>query len=172
MTAPGTPPTPPPGTYEIDQAASEIRFATRALFGLLPVGGTFGIGRGRITVADPVEESAVDVVVDAGSFASGNRPRDEHVRSADYLDVARHPEIGFRSGRLERHGENATLHGELTVRGVTRPLSVTLGTVVREGGRMTASGTATVDRYAFGITKAKGMTGRHLTITLDVVAHG
>ncbi|MBQ0829876.1 YceI family protein [Streptomyces tagetis] len=171
MTAPGNQPSPAPGTYEIDQAASAIRFDTRALFGLLPVRGTFTIGQGRIIVADPAEESSVDVVVEAGSFASGKRQRDEHVRSADYLDVARHPGIGFRSLRLERSGEDATLHGELTVRGVTLPLAVTLGAVAQEGRRLTASGTATVDRYAFGITKAKGMTGRHLKITLDVVAY-
>ncbi|MFI2242556.1 hypothetical protein [Streptomyces chrestomyceticus] len=54
---------------------------------------------------------------------------------------------------------------------MTQPIAVTLGTVAHEGKRMTASGTTTIDRYAFGITKAKGMTGRHLKITLEVVAH-
>ncbi|GAA2768586.1 hypothetical protein GCM10010103_76290 [Streptomyces paradoxus] len=106
-----------------------------------------------------------------GSFESGNQERDDHVRSCDYLDVARHPEIGFRSQRVERSDADATLYGELTVCGVSRPIAVTLGTVTHEGKRMTASGTTTIDRYAFGITKAKGMTGRHLKITLEVVAH-
>ncbi|WP_353938325.1 YceI family protein [Streptomyces ficellus] len=62
-------------------------------------------------------------------------------------------------------------YGELTVCGVTHPIAVTLGTVAHEGKRMTASGTTTIDRYAFGITKAKDMTGRHLKITSEVVAH-
>ncbi|MFD5744532.1 YceI family protein [Streptomyces massasporeus] len=161
----------PAGAYEIDEAASTVRFDTRAMFGLLPVRGTFTIGHGRITVADPAEGSLVHVAIEAGSFESGNQQRDDHVRSSDYLDVARHPEIGFRSQRLERSSTNPTLYGELTVCGVTRPIAVTLGTVAHEGKRMTASGTTTIDRYAFGITKAKGMTGRHLKITLEVVAH-
>ncbi|BCL25058.1 YceI family protein [Streptomyces tuirus] len=162
---------PAAGAYEIDQAASTVRFDTRAMFGLLPVRGTFTIGHGRIAVADPAEESLVHVAIEAGSFESGNQQRDDHVRSSDYLDVARHPEIGFRSQRLERSGADATLCGELTVCGVTQPIAVTLDTVAHEGRRLTASGTTTIDRYAFGITKAKGMTGRHLKITLEVVAH-
>ncbi|MGQ4402772.1 YceI family protein [Streptomyces hayashii] len=162
---------PAAGAYEIDQTASTVRFDTRAMFGVLPVRGTFAIGHGRITVAEPAEESLVHVVVEAGSFESGNQKRDDHVRSADFLDVARHPEIGFRSQRLERSGADATLYGELTVCGVTQPIAITLGTVAHEGNRMTASGTTSIDRYAFGITKAKGMTGRYLKIALEVVAH-
>ncbi|MEU6547727.1 YceI family protein [Streptomyces sp. NPDC046859] len=171
MAASGNQLLPAAGAYEIDQAASTVRFDTRAMFGLLPVRGTFAIGHGRITVAEPADESSVDVVIEAGSFESGNQQRDDHVRSSDYLDVARHPEIGFRSQRVERSDADTTLYGELTVGGVTRPITVTLGTVAQEGKRMTASGTTTIDRYAFGITKAKGMTGRHLKITLEVVAH-
>ncbi len=85
--------------------------------------------------------------------------------------MARHPEIGFLSRRLERSGADAILYGELSVCGVTQPIAVTRGTVAHEGKRITASGTTAIDRYAFGITKAKGMTGRHLKIALDVVAH-
>ncbi|MCZ9344529.1 YceI family protein, partial [Streptomyces sp. TRM76130] len=87
------------------------------MFGLLPVRGAFAIGHGRITVADPAEESLVHVAIEAGSFESGHQQRDAHVRSSDYLDVARHPEIGFQSRRLERSGTDATLYGELTVCG-------------------------------------------------------
>ncbi|MET9667952.1 YceI family protein [Streptomyces sp. NPDC006475] len=162
---------PAAGIYVIDQAASTVRFATRAMFGLLPVRGKFAIGHGRITVADPAEDSFVDVVIEAGSFDSGNQQRDNHVKSSDYLDVARYPEISFRSQRLERSGAGAALYGELTVCGATQPVAVALGTVAPEGKRMTASGITTIDRYAFGITKAKGMTGRHLMIALEVVAY-
>ncbi|ANB10563.1 hypothetical protein SAM40697_6610 [Streptomyces ambofaciens] len=171
MAASGNQLSPAAGAYEIDQAASTVRFNTRAMFGLLPVRGTFAIGHGRITVADPAEESLVHVAIEAGSFESGNQQRDDHVRSSDYLNVAQYPEIGFRSQRLERTGTDATLYGELTVCGVTQPIAVTLEKVTHDGKHMTASGTAMIDRYTFGITKAKGMTGRHLKITLGVVAH-
>ncbi|GAB3977686.1 YceI family protein [Plantactinospora veratri] len=64
----------PSGTYTIDPARSVIRFDTRAVFGLLPVRGTFRIGSGTITVATPVEESTAEAEVLAGSFDSGLGP--------------------------------------------------------------------------------------------------
>ncbi|MWA08946.1 YceI family protein [Streptomyces sp. BA2] len=162
---------PESGTYEIDAAASTVRFRTRTVFGLFPVRGTFGISRGRITVADPVEESSVDVTVRTDSFDSGLQRRDRHIASADYLDAAKHPEIEFRGrGVTESATDTAVLQGELTVRGVTRPLAVSVGSVVLNGRRVTVEGTAIVDRYAFGVTTAKGMTGRRMKIRLAVEA--
>ncbi|MGW7317769.1 YceI family protein [Streptomyces sp. NPDC054865] len=162
---------PAAGTYEIDPKVSTVRFDTRAVFGLLPVRGTFTIGHGKIIVANPAGASSVHVAIAAGSFESGNAQRDNHVRSPDYLDVARHPKIAFRSRSLDQSGSGTSLHGELTVCGMTQPISVALATIVHKGKLITASGTATIDRYAFGITQAKGMTGRHLKITVEVVAH-
>ncbi|MEV8313945.1 YceI family protein [Streptomyces sp. NPDC059900] len=159
------------GTYEIDPAASAVRFRTRTVFGLFPVRGTFGIGRGRITVTDAVEDSAVDVTIRADTFDSGLRRRDRHVVSADYLDAAGHPEIEFRSrGVTQSAAGTAELPGELTVRGVTRPVTVTVGAVVPDGERLIVEGAAVVDRYAFGVTTAKGMTGRRLKLRLTVEA--
>ncbi|MFJ9743311.1 YceI family protein [Streptomyces sp. NPDC101166] len=162
---------PTAGVYEIDPVASTVRFGTRAMFGLLPVQGTFAVSHGRISVGESPEESSVEVTIEADSFASGNRQRDDHVRSADYLDVARHPEITFRSRCVEGAGRNARLQGEVTACGTTQPVVVTIGSVVCENGRITARGAARTDRYAFGVTKAKGMTGRYLEITVDVVAN-
>lgn len=162
---------PETGTYEIDTAASTVRFRTRTVFGLFPVRGTFGISRGRITVAEPVDASSVEVTVRADSFDSGLGRRDRHVMSADYLDAARHPEIGFRGREVTRSTTGTpVLRGELTVRGVTRPVDVTVGAVLLNGRRLTVEGTATVDRYAFGVTTAKGMTGRRLEMELAVEA--
>jgi polyisoprenoid-binding protein YceI len=162
---------PAAGTYEIDPVASTVRFDTRAVFGLLPVRGTFAISHGWITIAESPEESSVDVAMDAASFESGNQQRDDHVRSSDYLDVARHPEITFRSQSLGRSAQDASLQGEMTACGVSQPVLVTINSVACEDRRITADATATIDRYAFGIAKAKGMTGRRLKITLEVVAN-
>ncbi|MER6997664.1 YceI family protein [Streptomyces sp. NPDC000410] len=172
MAIPGNESLPAAGTYEIDPTASTVSFSMRTVFGLLPVHGTVTIEQGRITVAEVAEESSVDVSIDAASFDSGIKKRDDHVKSADYLDVARHPEMAFRSRRLERSGDaHATLYGELTACGVTQPVAVTLGAVAHDEKRLTARGTATIDRYAFGVTKTKGMTGRRLKVTLEVVAN-
>jgi polyisoprenoid-binding protein YceI len=162
---------PEAGTYKIDPAVSSVGFVTRALFGMLPVRGSFTIGQGEITVAEVAEESSVEVAIEAAGFDSGNARRDEHVRSADYLDADRFPDITFRCGGVQRSGEGAALPGELTVRGVTQPVLLTVDAVAQDGERLTARGTATIDRYAFGITTAKGMTGRRLQFTVNVVAN-
>ncbi|WP_369215156.1 YceI family protein [Streptomyces flavofungini] len=161
---------PKSGTYTIDTQASTVRFRTRSVFGLFPVHGTFGLARGSVVVAEPAEASAVEATLHADAFDSGLRRRDEHVRSADYLDAARHPEILFRSTGLRRHGRGAVLNGRLTVRGVTRAVDVEVREIAAEGRRLTARGTAVVDRYDFGLTKAKGMTGRRLVIELEISA--
>ncbi|MEV0277906.1 YceI family protein [Streptomyces sp. NPDC050610] len=165
-------PEPPPGVYRIDPDASAIRFTTRAMFGLFPVRGAFAVDHGQISIAeaDAERDSEVEAVIRAASFASGVRRRDEHVRSADYLDAAAHPEIRFRGRGAERGAGKTTVHGELTVRGVTQPMALTLTTVAADGTRLTVGATAVVDRYAFGVTNAKGMTGRRLDIALEVVA--
>ncbi|MCF3119521.1 MULTISPECIES: YceI family protein [Streptomyces] len=166
----GTPAVPEPGTYDIDTTASTVRFRTRSIFGLVPVGGTFALARGTVVVADPVEESTVDVTIRTGSFDSGLRRRDDHVLSADYLDAAAYPEIAFRGHGLRYEGPQAVLVGELTVHGVTRTVEVAVESAAVDGRRFVVRGAATVDRHAFGVTKAKGMTGARLHISLDVHA--
>ncbi|MFC7304388.1 YceI family protein [Streptomyces monticola] len=179
-------PAPATGAYDIDPRTSRLRFRTRAVFGLMPVRGTFTLTRGRIVVAEPVARSSVEVVVGAASFDSGLRRRDEHVRSDDYLGAVAHPEIIFRSEEVrDSRGEEvrdsrgdegrdvaqvAALAGELTVRGVTRPVAVAVETVELDGPGLVVTGSAAVDRYAFGITTAKGMTGRWVRIDLEVRA--
>ncbi|MEH6374632.1 YceI family protein [Streptomyces sp. KLMMK] len=161
---------PLPGVYRIDPEASRIRFRMRALFGLFPVKGTLSVAHGRIVVEEPESASTVEAVIPVDSFSSGHAQRDRHVRSADYLDSALHPEIRFRGGDVRRADDGVTVHGELTVRGVARSVVLTLSQVVADGSRLTLQATAVVDRYAFGVTHAKGMTGRRLRIALDVVA--
>ncbi|MFH8789912.1 YceI family protein [Streptomyces roseoverticillatus] len=165
---------PLPGVYRIDPEASRIRFRMRALFGLFPIKGSFSVAHGRIAVAETESASTVEAVIPVDSFASGNAQRDRHVRSADYLDSALHPEIRFRAGDVRRTDGSpdgdVTVHGELTVHGVTRPAVLTLREVIADGSRLSVRATTVVDRYAFGVTHAKGMTGRRLRIALDVVA--
>ncbi|GAB2787244.1 YceI family protein [Streptomyces daliensis] len=174
---------PEPGVYRLDAERSSVRFATRAVFGLTPVRGSFDIESGHITVPGNVAETSVVAVISARSFRSGLAKRDHHVRSADYLDATAYPSITFRSTGLDREADGGsgvnggsgeddavTLHGNLTVRDVTAPVELRVASVATDGARLLAHASAVVDRYAFGVTKAKGMTGRRLTLTLDIVA--
>lgn len=161
---------PAAGSYLIDPGRSVVRFRARAVFGLLPVRGTLRIGHGEIRVVDPPELSRVRAVLPAGSFDTGNQERDAHVRSADLVDVAAHPEFVFESDRVRLSRGRPAAVGRLTVHGVTQPATLHIGEVAVRGRELAVHASARVDRYAFGVTRYKGMTGRRLRVLIEVVA--
>jgi polyisoprenoid-binding protein YceI len=115
---------PAAGTYAIDPAHSSVSFTGRHLM-ISKVRGRFNIDHGTIVVAEDPEQSSVEATIAAASLESGDAKRDEHLRSADFFDVEQYPEITFRSTKVEDHGDGAfTLTGDLTVRGVTRPVTL------------------------------------------------
>jgi polyisoprenoid-binding protein YceI len=168
-----TPPTvsiPPTGTYKLDPAASSVRFATKHMFGLAGVTGTFKISSGEIIIADPVTSSTATAVIDAASFATGSAARDKDVKSANFLHVQEHPEITFHSTELEESGEGWLLRGQITARGNSARADVTLNEVRADDNGLTIRATCRVDRYAHGITKKKGMAGRYLDLEIAASA--
>lgn len=160
---------PAAGTYTLDQAASTISFTTTHMFGLGKVHGTFALRDCRIEVAGP-QDAAVRATVDAASIDTGSSARDKMVRSATYLDAERYPEFSFSSTGLEQADGRWVLRGSLTVREVSRPVDVHVQEVRVADAALHAVGTAQVDRYEFGITAMKGMTGRRLTLRLEIAA--
>ncbi|ONK09831.1 YceI family protein [Streptomyces sp. MP131-18] len=159
--------TPRPGRYLIDPDRSAVTFTMKSVFGLAPVRGSFAIGSGTADVAEPLGESRAHAVIEAGSFRTGSAKRDEHVRSPRFLDTEAHPLITFVSGHGDR-ADPAVLAGTLTVRGVERPVELTIERAQVSAGEFTVRATASVDRVAFGVSASRGMTGRHLGVTLDV----
>jgi len=160
---------PAPGGYRIDPTRSTVTFSTRHLFGLAPVRGTFRLRSGHIQVADRPELSTAEATVAAESFHTGTSARDAQVRSANYLDAARHPDIVFASTALLRADDAWVLEGTLTVCGRTRPLSLRVLSLSPGESGLRLSAAARVDRYEFGITAGRGITGRRLSLRLDVV---
>jgi polyisoprenoid-binding protein YceI len=154
------------GAYRIEPGESTIEFATRHMFGLGPVRGTFTLREGVVHVAEPVEASMVRAVVDARTFDTGLAARDDTVRSPKFLDTATHPDITFIANGLD----GSDLKGTLTVKGRTEPLDVRVHEVRVLDHRLQLRATAEVDRYAWGVTAMKGMTGRRLRFTLALVA--
>jgi polyisoprenoid-binding protein YceI len=169
MSMPPTVSIPPAGTYKLDPAASSVSFATRHMFGLGGVTGSFKIRSGEIIIADPVTSSTATATIDAASFATGSAARDKDIKSRNFLHVQEHPEITFRSTELEESGEGWMLRGEITARGQAARADVALTELQTDAYGLTVRATCRVDRYAHGITKKKGMAGRYQD--LDIAAH-
>jgi polyisoprenoid-binding protein YceI len=117
---------PPPGTWTIDPAHSKVA-ATAQHLGLSSVQGRFAVFSGRIDVGVSAETSSVAAEITASSINTGNNLRDEHLRSADFLNVASHPVISYRSIGLSVAGPDRwTLYGVLTMSGITRSVDLDL----------------------------------------------
>ena len=114
---------PAPGRWQIDPGHTELAFIGRH-FMLTKVRGRFTGLSGVIEVAGAPGDSAVAVTVDMTTVESGNDARDEHLRSADFFDVAHHPTATFSARAAGWQGTKGVLAGELTLRGVTRPVSL------------------------------------------------
>jgi polyisoprenoid-binding protein YceI len=117
------------GTWRIDPGHSEITFSVRHL--MTTVRGVFTDFGGRIDIAEDAFASTAQAQVVIASIDTRNAERDELIRSSQILDAANHPHLGFtatsvspaRTGRRARH-PRYTVEGELTIRGVTRPVSL------------------------------------------------
>ncbi|GGW60831.1 YceI family protein [Streptomyces griseoloalbus] len=118
---------PPPGPWTVDPAHSSVAAVARHL-GISSVRGRFTDFAATVEVApDDLAKSRVEAVIRAASIDTGNGMRDTHLRSADFLDVERYPEITYRSTGLTAAGSDRwTVHGELAMRGVTRPVDLDL----------------------------------------------
>lgn len=118
---------PPPGPWTVDPAHSSVAAVARHL-GISSVRGRFTEFAATVEVApDDVTRSRVEAVTWAASIDTGNGARDTHLRSADFLDAGRHPEITYRSTGLTGAGPDRwTVHGELSMRGVVRPVDLDL----------------------------------------------
>ena len=156
--------TPQLGRYEIDTGSSTVRFRTRHLFGLGPVRGSFAIRAGTVDIAEPLAGSRIRAEIDAASFRTGNPARDAAVRSARLLDAKTHPVMTFTSERTD----GSTLTGTLTVRDVTRPVTLSIEQSAVSPGSFTARAAARIDRTEFGVTASRGLAGRYLDLTLEV----
>ena len=106
-----TPTTSPVGADPLDASRTSIAFTTRHMFGLGGVTGTFALRSGNLVVASPIERWHLTATADAASFSTGKDRRDTHVGSADFLRAEEHPDIAFRSARIEKDGSGLLVHG-------------------------------------------------------------
>ncbi|MEV8475164.1 YceI family protein [Streptomyces sp. NPDC051173] len=114
---------PSAGTWKVDPGHAEVGFLGRH-FMLTKVRGRFTGVEASVEIGERPEESRVTAVIDMASVDSGDRTRDDHLRSGDFFDVEKHPKATFASTSVTWQGGKGTMAGDLTIKGVTR--SVTL----------------------------------------------
>ena len=166
-------------SWTIDPAHTEVGFAVKHLM-ISTVKGRFTDVRGTIRMDERTPAGGeADVSIGVTSITTGNADRDAHLRSADFFDAERFPTIRFQSRRVEPGAQGSfLLHGDLTIRGVTRPVSLEVhaeGTVQDPWGSRRAgfSGALRIKRSDFGITwnqliEAGGVAvGDEVRITLE-----
>jgi polyisoprenoid-binding protein YceI len=148
---------PAAGTYVLDQAHKRVGFVARHMM-VSKVRGQFAEATATIAIADNPLESSVTATIQAPSIETGQADRDAHLRSGDFLDVETHPTLEFRSTGVKSHrGNEFVLTGDLTIRGVTRPVELD---VEFEGAGRSPYGqeifgftaTTEIDREDFGLT--------------------
>ncbi|GAB3879349.1 YceI family protein [Kibdelosporangium lantanae] len=113
------------GTWTIDPVHSDVSFIVRHL-GVSKVRGQFNVFSGEIVTAENPLDSKVTVTIDADSFHTRNESRDNHVRGEEFLHVEEHPQLTFTSTGVRQDGEEFLLDGDLTIRGVTKPVTLNL----------------------------------------------
>jgi polyisoprenoid-binding protein YceI len=167
------------GTWAIDPVHSSINFSVRHLM-VSKIRGRFDNFSGAIVVAEDGTPS-VHAQIAVDSVNTGNDQRDGHVKSADFFDVEAYPVATFTSSAVEPNGDNYVLHGELTLKGVTKPVTLNLEFYgVNPGmGRGEVSGfeaSVVLNRKDFGIDidlplESGGVVvGDKVTITLEIEA--
>lgn len=160
--------------YGVDPFHSEIGFRVRH-FGVSHVRGVFKQYTIKLMVdeEDPTR-STVELSIDADSIFTDHEQRDNHLRSADFLDVENHPKIVFKSKRIEpRGGEEYLAVGDLTIRGVTREIDLPftlIGPILDplEMKRLGVEGGLTIDRKNYGVSWNRAMDNGGLFVGDDV----
>lgn len=164
-------------TWTIDPAHTTVEFSARHMM-ITTVRGRLKDVRGSIVVDEnEPARSTVDVEFSAASLDTGVEQRDQHLHSADFLDVANHPTITFKSRRIEGarvdEGARFKVVGDLSIRGVTREVTLDASYEGRGkdpwgGERLSFEATAKIDRREFGLTWNQALEAGGLLVSNDI----
>ena len=163
------------GTWTIDPAHTTVGFVVRHL--MSRVHGTFSEVSGQIITRPDLSESATAATITVSSVRTGNEMRDNHLRSADFFEAERYPEMSFASTGLRPADGSWLMSGELTIRDVTKPVDLSvefLGTDptgLQGEARIGFSARGTISRRDFGITFGLAADGTKIILAdkVDIV---
>jgi len=147
---------PPVGKWTIDTTHSAVQFVVRHM-AISKVRGKFDVFEGTILVAETPDQCRVEAVIRADSISTGDLTRDEHLRSPDFLDAEHYPKLRYRGlGAVPAGNGRWEVLGELTIRDVTRPVSLDMefaGISIDPWGKVRSGFTATtiINREDFDV---------------------
>ena len=171
---------PAAGTYEIDPTHSSARFQVRHL-GLSKVRGSFERFSGTVTIGEDPADSTARVDIESASFTTGAEDRDQHVRSADFLNVEDFATLRFETAGVRQEGDGWKLDGNLTVKDKSVPVTLDVdfegaGPDPWGNGRIAFAAETEINREDFGITWNQALetggvlVGKNVKISIDVQA--
>ncbi|MFQ6114400.1 MAG: YceI family protein [bacterium] len=159
--------------YQFDMAHTSIGFSIRHML-LSNVKGSFKEFTGTILFDEKdITKSSVNITIKTASLDTDNQERDGHLKSAEFFDVEEHPEITFKSRRIEKNDDGYVLVGELTIKGVTKEVSFPFSLVgpVKDpwgNDRFGAEANLKINRQDFGVSWSKVMDNGGLVVGNDV----
>ncbi|MFD2415454.1 YceI family protein [Amycolatopsis pigmentata] len=161
-----------PGTWDIDPVHSDVSFVVRHL-GLTRFRRSVEKYRGEIVTGTSPLDSSVVASVDLTSLDTGLETFNRHLAGPDFLDLQNHPTAEFSSTGLHASGQDFALDGELTIRGITKPVTFALqlhgfGEGIKGESKVSFSASTTIRRSDFGITFDARLGNGRLIVGQDV----
>jgi polyisoprenoid-binding protein YceI len=163
-----------PETYAIDPAHSMPRFEY-SHFGYSLQLSRFDTVSGKITIDRAAKSGSVDVTIDAKSVNTGSTLFNGHIQGEDFFDTAKYPTITFKSSKVKFDGDKvASVDGDLTVKGITKPVTLTVNSFLCMPHPMMkkdacgATATTKVKRSDFNMGKYAPYVGDEVTLTIPV----
>jgi polyisoprenoid-binding protein YceI len=158
--------------YKIDPVHSSVRFTVKHMM-VSTVPGRFNDFSGQIVYDDKdVSKSSVKVTIKAASVNTDNTARDNDLRSTNFLDVEKFPEITFQSKSVEKKGDGYVAHGTLTIHGVAKdvdlPFTLSGPLATPRGKVMGADAGLTINRMDYGVSWSRALDGGGVMVSNDV----
>ena len=163
------------GTYNFDKAHTFISFKVKHM-GLIEVPGFFRDFAGTVNYdGKDVSKSSVEFSAKVTSVDTGVTGRDNHLRTADFFEVEKFPDMTFKSTKVEKKGNAWTVTGDLTMKGVTKSVAIPFNITgflpgnQRNGPRMGITGETTINRRDFGVNYGNNLPGTNTPVISDDV---
>jgi polyisoprenoid-binding protein YceI len=140
----------PPGGWEVDPSSSRLEFIVKTMWGMAKVRGHFSAYRGQLLVGDGGGYG--ELRIDSKTLDTGNEKRDEHLRTDDFFDVEKFPELVFQSTGVKATGDgNLLVSGTLKLPRADVPMELPVTVARGQSGRLRVSAKTTVSRKDAGM---------------------